>query len=464
MLRYEGHRGRVEARSTRFGDPYAHVSRELRAVVSELLGAMALTPGARILDYGCADQPYRALVPDGCDYVGADVPGNPLASLDLATNGAVPVPDGSFDAVLSTQVLEHVDDPAAYLRECRRVLAPGGSLLLSTHGLMIWHADPVDRWRWTGEGLRHVVEEAGFHIREFRGLLGLAATGLQLFQLATAPRLPSRVGRAYTGLMQAVISWMDGRSPRASRTDNALVLALLATKPVPSGIEQLVGAFASACPAATFVQIGANDGKQRDPLRAQILACDWSGVLIEPVPFVFERLRRNYAGVDRVRLLNLAVADHDGHVALHHLAESDDPSLPRWYDALGSLRRDVVARHRQFIPDIEDRIVTTEVPCLTPSSLVEQHEIGPVDVVQIDTEGYDYEILRRLPMDRLEPALVIYEHHHLSSADRAAARRLLQDSGYELLEESLDTMALSVERVAPAVIDVWRRLAAGSGA
>ena len=464
MLRYEPHRGRVEGRSTRFGDPYAHVSRELRAMVAELLHAMALPPGGRVLDYGCADQPYRSLVPGGCEYVGADLPGNPLASLHLAPDGSVPVPDGSFDAVISTQVLEHVDHPARYLTECRRLLVPGGKLLLSTHGLMIWHADPVDRWRWTGEGLRHLVQQAGFRVAEFRGLLGLAATGLQLFQLATASRLPKSVGRAYTGMMQRVITWVDARSPSSSRTDNALVLALLAVKPVASRIEQVVAAFAAAYPTASFLQIGANDGEQRDPLRAEILGREWSGVLIEPVPFVFERLRRNYAGIQRVRLLNLAVADHDGHVPLYHLAESDDPSLPRWYDALGSLRREVVARHREFIPDIEDRLVTTDVPCVTPSTLVDRYELGKVDVVQIDTEGFDYEILRRLPFDRLDPSLVIYEHHHLTDSDRGAARQLLEHHGFELFDESLDTVALRVDRVTVPVVEAWRRLSRGGEA
>ena len=430
-------------------------------MVDELVTAMQLEPGSRVLDYGCADQPYRSLVPASCEYVGADLPGNPRATIDLAPDGTVPAPDGSFDAILSTQVLEHVDDPARYLEECRRLLAPGGKLLLSTHGLMIAHADPIDRWRWTGEGLRHIVGRTGLHVTEFRGLLGMAATSVQLFQLATARRLPKALQRAYTGVLQTAVAWLDARSPDWSRTDDALVLAVLAEKPVPSRIEQLVAAYAESNPTATFVQIGANDGEQRDPLRTEILRHEWSGVLIEPVPYVFERLQRNYAGNDRVRLLNVAITDHDGTVPLHHLAQSGDATLPQWYDALGSLRRDVVLRHREFIPDIDARVVTTEVPCLTPASLCEEHGLGPIDVVQIDTEGSDYEILRLLPFDRLQPTLVIYEHHHLADDERQAARALLRGHGFDLFEESLDTTALRLDRVSPAVAHVWQHVAAG---
>jgi FkbM family methyltransferase len=370
------------------------------------------------------------------------------------------VPDASYDAVLSTQVLEHVDDPAGYLGECFRVLKPGGQLLLSTHGLMIWHADPVDRWRWTGEGLRHVVETAGFTVREFRGLMGLAATGLQLFQLATASRLPRRLERVYTGSMQRVIAWIDARSPSISRTDNALVLAVLAEKRL-SLVEETVEAFAGAYPEAFFIQIGANDGEQRDPLRREVLHRRWRGLLIEPLPDVFERLQRNYAGVERVELLNIAIADSDGSRPLWHLAPSDDPGLPPWYDALGSFRRDVVLRHRDFIPDIDERIVSTEVTCITPETLCLRHDLSDVDVVQVDTEGYDYEILRRLPFERLRPRLVIYEHHHLSPEDRAEAQALLRSKGYELFEESLDTVALDLARIPPdrtALLETWRRV------
>ena len=68
----------------------------------------------------------------------------------------LPVEDGSFDLVLCTQVLEHCDDPAQAVRELRRVTAPGGRVLASTHGVQWYHPSPVDYWRWTHEGLRRL--------------------------------------------------------------------------------------------------------------------------------------------------------------------------------------------------------------------------------------------------------------------------------------------------------------------
>lgn len=184
-----------------------------------------------MLDYGCADQPYRRLFPANVDYTGADLPGNPLASLEIRPDGTVPVDDAAFDAVLSTQVLEHVDDPSVYLAECLRVLRPGGRLLLSTHGIMVWHPDPVDHWRWTGQGLRHQVARAGFEVERFEGVMGLGATGLQLTQDAFHWRLPRRAQPLFARAMQGLARLADRAETAQGRRDNALVFALVARKP-----------------------------------------------------------------------------------------------------------------------------------------------------------------------------------------------------------------------------------------
>ena len=143
-----------------------------------------------MLDYGCGDSHYRRLVPDGCEWVGVDLPGNPRASLELTPNGRVPAEDASFDAVLSTQVLEHAEDPGLYLAECARVLRPGGRMLLSTHGISVFHPDPEDIWRWTGPGLQRIVADAGFETERFEGV-GLTSTGSKLFQDGLLGRLPA---------------------------------------------------------------------------------------------------------------------------------------------------------------------------------------------------------------------------------------------------------------------------------
>lgn len=115
----------------------------------------------RLLDVGCGEMPYRPIFAfHAAEIVGLDSVENPLATLDGPIE-KIPAPDASFDVVLCAQVLEHVDDPARGIRELHRVLRPGGRVLLSTHGTMVYHPNPVDLWRWTGAGLERLFAANG---------------------------------------------------------------------------------------------------------------------------------------------------------------------------------------------------------------------------------------------------------------------------------------------------------------
>jgi SAM-dependent methyltransferase len=210
--------------------PFSYVHRKLTRLIADLLAGAPVPAAPRVVDYGCANKPYGALLPAGADHVGADLAGNPNADVLLAPDGSVPLPSGSADIVLSTQVLEHVADPALYLRECARLLRPGGSLVLTTHGIMFRHPDPEDFWRWTGDGLARIVEEAGLEVVETRGALGLMAAAVFLFQWGTCVRLPAWLRHPYVVVCQGLIALADRLSSEESKKHDALVIGVRALK------------------------------------------------------------------------------------------------------------------------------------------------------------------------------------------------------------------------------------------
>jgi SAM-dependent methyltransferase len=119
-------------------------------------------------------------------------------------------------------VLEHVEDPRSYLAEAYRVLRTQGSLVLSTHGTWRYHPDPTDYWRWTIDGLRREITRAGFDVWSTQSVLSMASCAVQLWQDATADKLPRPAQRGYVWLLQSVIGWIERRQSKRLSTDASL--------------------------------------------------------------------------------------------------------------------------------------------------------------------------------------------------------------------------------------------------
>lgn len=206
-------------------------------------------------------------------------------------------------------------------------------------------------------------------------------------------------------------------------------------------LEQILRAYAETHVDATFVQVGAHDGTKMDPLRPIVLASGWRGVLVEPVPYVFARLQERYGGNPRLRLEQVAIADEAGRADFFYVPEAS--GLWHSYDALGSFRRDVVVSHTHLVPDIEDRVVSESVECITFDDLCDRNGLDTVNMVQIDTEGYDLHILRMIDLSVRRPDIVVFEHLHLSGDERAEAAARFTEHGYGLVSDGMDTMAVS---------------------
>jgi SAM-dependent methyltransferase len=130
--------------------------------------ARQLPLGTRLLDAGAGEGQYRSAFAH-IRYVGVDLAvgderwdyGNLDAVSDLCR---LPFGQDSFDAVLCTQVLEHVPEPRHVLMEIHRVLKPGGRLFLTAPQSWHQHQKPYDFYRYTSFGLQYLVEQAGLSV------------------------------------------------------------------------------------------------------------------------------------------------------------------------------------------------------------------------------------------------------------------------------------------------------------
>jgi FkbM family methyltransferase len=206
--------------------------------------------------------------------------------------------------------------------------------------------------------------------------------------------------------------------------------------------ESLLQDFATAIPDAFFLQIGANDGFTGDPLNPMIERSDtrWRGVLVEPVAHLFTKLAERHAKNPALRLEQAAIGERDGRTIMHRVASTQADSL--WLDQIPSLDPELLRRSAAQFGSGERATIAEEVPMLSVATLLERHAIARLDLLVIDTEGYDWRILRQFDLTRLRPKLILYEHQHLSPEENASARRFLDQEGYEsVATEEGDTIA-----------------------
>ena len=167
-----------------------------------------------------------------------------------------------------------------------------------------------------------------------------------------------------------------------------------------------------------------------DPIHFLVRKYGWCGVLLEPDPQLFKRLKENYSGVHGPILVNAALSPINGKTTFYRVRM--DEKMPNWCALLGSFRRDVILSNKNDVPEIETHIVEDTIESISFHSLVARYKPPRIDLIVIDTEGYDLEILRQLDLIRFRPDLIVYEHKHLNERERTIAADLLIANGYSV--------------------------------
>ncbi|UCF08771.1 MAG: class I SAM-dependent methyltransferase [Thermoplasmata archaeon] len=143
-----------------------------QGILDALKGAEKYAKG-ELLDIGCGTKPYQDLFKNVDRYIGIDMPAENNKSADIFGDGLkLPFRSNVIDTILSTQVIEHVEEPKEILNEAYRVLKTGGHLILTAP--MVWelHVEPYDYYRFTKYGLKYLAKSTGFHIIEIKAETG----------------------------------------------------------------------------------------------------------------------------------------------------------------------------------------------------------------------------------------------------------------------------------------------------
>ena len=152
-----------------------------------------------------------------------------------------------------------------------------------------------------------------------------------------------------------------------------------------------------------FVQVGSHDGKMHDPLFPLLSKNNWNGVLIEPQKKMIQRFKKRYNERDNLQYFNLAVHPSKTTIKLYSLKNPENYSQTGWSSILPE--RFSLIKNKNSI----DAELVKAKPLM---SIIKDSKFRIVDLLQIDTEGYEYNIVKGINSTNLGDIDFIYFEHH----------------------------------------------------
>jgi FkbM family methyltransferase len=239
-----------------------------------------------------------------------------------------------------------------------------------------------------------------------------------------------------------------------SASENRLYLAFYRYfyKPRKGSLSEFLDEYSRKHFPVTFLQVGANDGFIYDPLHKFIKRDNWKGVMLEPQPDVFnDYLVRLHGKRPEIIPVNAALDKNDGITTIYKYAVS----IERWATGMASFNRQVLEdkikdgtilkkalKQGVRLPEnAGDWITGQEIATISPETLLKKFGDEGFKLLAIDTEGFDYEILKMLDLNRISPEVIIYEEVNLDADTARECRSYLQEHGYSCSSIEKDVLA-----------------------
>lgn len=201
-----------------------------------------------------------------------------------------------------------------------------------------------------------------------------------------------------------------------------------------------------------FIQVGGCDGIINDPIHKYIRRDKWKGLIVEPQKDVFKnRLSKTYSKFKNIELINAAIDFDEGDKKLYKLSFTNN----RWAVGLSSFLKEkledninsgyvdmLAKRHNESTPETTEEYISYEMVKTVNINKLMGKMNNEIDLMVIDTEGYDFEIIKMIDFDSCKVKHILFEHSSLTFDDRIECIGLLKRQGYSLLEEKEDTLAI----------------------
>ena len=223
-------------------------------------------------------------------------------------------------------------------------------------------------------------------------------------------------------------------------------------QPKKGSIQEFLDLYSKINQPFTVIQVGANDGITHDLIHKFVKRDQWHGVLLEPQARVFERLNHLYSKDKNIQPVRAALGKETGSTTLYKIGFNNE----RWATGLASFRKDVVLsafesgyvgskmlKTGKALPKNENEwIAEEEIPVISPKDIINKYNLNHIHLLQIDTEGFDDEVVKIFHSQSLLPDAIVLEYVHLGKEREEKCIALLKESGFRTQQFGKDILAV----------------------
>lgn len=195
----------------------------------------------------------------------------------------------------------------------------------------------------------------------------------------------------------------------------------------------------------SLLQIGACDGVTSDSIYKYIKQGMIKAYLVEPSCVNFNKLKSFYNAHPEVTLINAAVAEQNSKRIFYSIKDEGRWKDSGWARQLASFYKQHLIRHGI----LEHEIQSEEVDCLMVKTIIENYHIKNLDILLIDTEGYDGEIVRMALDQNILPNFIAFENVQLvklyHQQELTDLYNKLKQNGYVWTHDRINTLAIKQE-------------------
>ena len=168
------------------------------------------------------------------------------------------------------------------------------------------------------------------------------------------------------------------------------------------------------------------------------------GLVIEPVKEYFDELVENYKDYPEIIKVNKALHASEKNIEIYKISPNSVNKYPDWVKGIASLDAE---HHKKTNIDSKD-IINETVLADTLMNIINQNPINQkIDYFQVDTEGFDYEVIKMIDFECIKPKKIKYESINLKEDEKNNLELLLENQGYFVFTEFGDSIAIKLNKI-----------------